>query len=137
MNSSITISTNKSLLNVNFIHNYLSNQSYWAKGRTLVQVKKTIESCLCFGVYEHKEQIGFARVLTDYVAFGYFMDVFVIDSHQHKGIGNLLLKSIMAHPELTGVQRLMLATQDAHTFYKKFGFDNLENPKILMDIKRY
>jgi len=70
----ITISTDKNRLNVKLIHEFLTN-SYWAEGRTLDQVKISIENSLCFGIYLKDEQIGFARVLTDNAVVAYLMDV--------------------------------------------------------------
>ncbi|WP_298310650.1 GNAT family N-acetyltransferase [uncultured Aquimarina sp.] len=128
---SITISTEKSKLDIDFIHQFLTN-SYWAKGRTKEEVRTSIEHCLNFGVYLDEQQVGFARVLTDYTVFGYLMDVFIVENHRGKGYSKKLIKSIIEHPELQKVHRWMLATADAHGLYKQFGFDVLPNPKMIM-----
>ena len=73
-----TISTDRSKLNISIIHNYISNESYWGKGRSLEVVKKSIENSLPFGVYYKNEMIGFARVLTDYATFAWVADVFIL-----------------------------------------------------------
>jgi len=124
---SVIISTENSELNIDFIHQFLTN-SYWAKGRTKEAVQTTLEHCLNFGVYIDSKQIGFARVLTDYAVFGYLMDVFIIEEHRGNGYSKKLLKTIMEHPELQGIQRWMLATNDAHELYKQFGFKPLPEP---------
>jgi len=85
----ISISTDKSLLNIDLIHDFLRN-SYWAEDIPLVTVEKSIEHSHCFGVYEGKEQVGFARVITDYSCFAYIADVFIIPEKQGKGIGKYL-----------------------------------------------
>ncbi|AXT52402.1 N-acetyltransferase [Aquimarina sp. BL5] len=128
---SIIISTEKSELDIDFIHQFLTN-SYWAKGRTKEEVRTSIEHCLNFGVYLDEQQVGFARVLTDYTVFGYLMDVFIAENHRGKGYSKKLIKSIIEHPELQKVNRWMLATADAHGLYKQFGFDVLPNPKMIM-----
>ena len=127
------ISTDKDKLDVNFIHQYLSKKSYWAKGRRLELVEKSIENSLCFGVYDANEvQVAFARIATDYVVFAWLMDVFVIEKHQGKGIGKLIMDAIVNHEALTKVNGIGLRTNDAHALYEKFGFEKIENAETWM-----
>jgi len=105
------ISTNKKLLDIEFIHDYLSNKSYWAKGRSLELVKKSIENSMCFGVFDESDkQIAFARVATDYVIFAWMMDVFVSDNYKGKGIGKALIDYIVNHKDLCNVKGIGLRT---------------------------
>ncbi len=129
---SVTISNNKAKLDIDFIHGFLTN-SYWAKGRTKEEVIITIQNCLNFGVYLDDKQIGFARILTDSVVFGYLMDVFIIQEHRGKGYAKLLVKNITEHPDLQQIKRWMLITKDAHTLYQQFGFNEVENPTRIME----
>lgn len=128
---SITISTDNSKLNIDFIHQFLTN-AYWSKGRTKEEVKTSIEHCLNFGVYLNGEQIGFARLLTDYTVFAYLMDVFIIEKYRGHGYSKQLIKTIVQHSELQKVHRWMLATKDAHGLYKQFGFEELPDPNLMM-----
>ncbi len=128
---SIVISTKKEKLNIDFIHEFLTN-SYWAKGRTKEDVSKSIEHSLPFGVYKDDVQIGFARVLTDYTIFAYLMDVFIIKKHQGSGYGKQLIKTIMEHETLCDIPKWMLATADAYRLYEKFGFKEIPDPTIFM-----
>ena len=73
----IQFSTDKSKLQIGVIHQFLT-KAYWAKGRTIKEVKKSIENSFCFGVYLNDKQIGFARIVTDYAVFAYIMDVFIL-----------------------------------------------------------
>ncbi|SRR5690606_18124987 len=125
------ISNNKNELDVALIHEFLAN-SYWAKGRTISEVKKTIKNSLCFGVYLGKSQIGFARVVTDYVIFAYLMDVFIIEGYRGKGYGTLLLDHITKEHRLKEIKRWGLITLDAHFLYKKFGFEMHNPPENVM-----
>ncbi|HFD33016.1 MAG TPA: N-acetyltransferase [Gammaproteobacteria bacterium] len=126
------ISTDKSKLNVEAIHDYLCHQSYWAKGRSLERVKKSIENSICYGLYDDKNNmIGFARVLTDYVVFAYLMDLFVFEDYRGKGLGKKLVKHIMEETEFQ-VRLWFLGTADAHGLYEKFGFSALDNPDRFM-----
>ena len=117
------------------IHDYLSQQSYWARGRSLDTLKRSIENSLCFGIYEASgRQVGFARVVSDYAVFAWIMDLFVLPSHQKQGLSKLLMQAIMSEPLLQNLQRWGLNTNDAHTLYEKFGFKNLSKPEIGMEI---
>lgn len=128
----ITISTDKSKLQIEVIHQFLSN-SYWAKGRTLDEVKKTIEHCLCFGVYLENKQIGFARVCTDYTIFVYLMDVFVLPKYRSMGYSKQLMKAVIEEPQLQSCKVWMLKTLDAHGLYKQFGYSELKHPEKVME----
>ncbi len=129
----IEISTDKSRLDIDIIYGFLS-ESYWAKGRPLKVIEKSIENSLCFGVYLNSRQIGFARVVTDYATFAWLADVFIIENHRGNGYSKKLLEAILLHPEMKNLKRWLLATKDAHTLYNKFGFRQLKNPERFMEI---
>ena len=128
----ITVSTDKNKLNVPFIQNFLKDV-YWAAGRTMEEVQKTIDSSFCFGIYFDEEQIGFCRVITDYVVFAYVMDVFIIEEPRGKGYSSILIKNMINEPELKEVKIWRLATSDAHFLYEKFGFNSLAHPEKMME----
>jgi N-acetylglutamate synthase-like GNAT family acetyltransferase len=132
----ITYSTNKALLDIPFIHAYLSQESYWAHGIPLKTVEKAVEGSLCFGVYDDHKQIGFARVITDGATFGYLADVFVLGERQKKGIGKNLMEFIMEVTDQMHFRRFMLATLDAHGLYKKYGFKKIQNARKLMEVHK-
>ena len=127
-------STDKKLLDVPLIHDYLSNHSYWAKGRSIEQVRISIENSMCFGVYSGGTQVGFARVITDKSTFAYLADVFILDAHRGRGLSKLLMEEILKHPDLQNLRRFMLATKDAHALYEKFGFKNISRPERWMEM---
>jgi GNAT superfamily N-acetyltransferase len=123
------ICTDKDRLDVHLIHDYLSRTSYWASGRSLDTVQTSIENSLCFGVYAAGQQVGFARVVTDYATFAWLCDVFVLTSHQGQGLGRRLVETIVAHPELRTLAIFLLATSDAHDLYRRHGgFEGLQAP---------
>ena len=130
------ISTNPVLLDVEVIHQYLSEESYWAKGIPYATVQKSITHSLCFGMYEAGKQIGLARLITDRTAFAYLCDVFILPSHQGKGLGKWLMQTVHAHPDLQGLRRWMLATRDAHGLYAQFGWQHFteEQSKRFMQL---
>jgi GNAT superfamily N-acetyltransferase len=127
------ISTDKARLDVDAIHEFLTQRSYWGAGRSLESTRKTIEHSLCFGVYEGARQVGFARVVTDFSFFGWVGDVFILETHRGKGLSKWLVETIVSNPELRNLKRLMLATKDAHELYRKYGgFQALETPEKWM-----
>ena len=128
----ITVSTDKSKLDVPFIQNFLKDV-YWAAGRTLEEVQTTIDSSFCFGIYLNDDQIGFCRVITDYVVFAYVMDVFIAENHRGKEYSSILVNAMMTEPKLQQVKIWRLATSDAHFLYQKFGFKNLAHPEKMME----
>jgi len=122
------ISTDKSKLNIDVIHQYLSKESYWAQGRPIDTVRKSIEHSLCFGVYAEDRQVGFARVITDYVTFAWLCDVFILPSHQGQNLGKWLVECVSAYPDLARLNLFVLATRNAHELYRRYGsFDALQN----------
>lgn len=127
----ITVSTDKSRLNVPAIHGYLT-KSYWAGGRSIETVQKSIDHSMCFGVYLGEEQVGFARVVSDYTIFAYIMDVFIFPDHQGKGYGKQLVHAIMNHEDLIDVENWFLRSMDAQGLYAQFGFEQLQFPERSM-----
>jgi GNAT superfamily N-acetyltransferase len=127
-------STDKSILDIDMIEAFLSQRSYWAKGRSREKIVKSIQNSLCFGVYtDTGEQAGFARVLSDYAVFAWIMDVFILEKFRKLGLGKLLMKTIIEHPDLQGLERWGLGTKDAHGLYEQFGFHKLRTPDTKME----
>ena len=130
------ISTDPGKLDVPGIHRYLSESSYWAKGRSLEAVEKSIGNSLNFGVYLQDEQVGFARIISDFSTFAYLADVYLLPGHQNKGLSKWLMNCIVFHPDLRGLNRIMLGTANAHELYKKYGFSELEHPERWMEKRK-
>lgn len=128
-----TISTSRERLQLDAIHKFLSEQSYWARERTREQTATAIKNSLPFGVYKGENLIGFARVVSDRATFAYLGDVFIVDEYRGRGLSKWLMEVIIDHPELQGLRRWILATRDAHTLYEKFGFHGLVHPERWME----
>jgi len=132
-NGEFTISTDRNRLQIEAIHQFLSEESYWANNRTREQTETAIKNSLPFGVYKGENQIGFARVVTDYATFAYLGDVYILETFRGQGLSKWLMETIVNHPELQGFRRWVLATKDAHTLYEKFGFHALVHPERWME----
>ena len=128
-----TISTDDTRLDIALIHDFLSNRSYWAKGRTRAAIEHSIANSLAFGVYHAARQVGFARVVTDYATFAYLADVFVLEEERGHGLGKWLMETIVQHPQLQGLRRWLLVTRDAHELYRQSGFTGLQWPERWME----
>lgn len=128
----IVVTTDRSRLDVDTIHAFLST-AYWSNGIPRDLLVRAIDHSLCFGVFEHGRQVGFARVISDHATYAYVSDVFVLASHRGRGIGKRLMEAIMAHPELQGLRRWTLFTRDAHRLYRRYGFGESRYPERLME----
>lgn len=129
----LRITTEKAELDIPSIHQFLSEQTTWAKGIPLSVVQRSIEHSLCFGGFVGNAQVAFARVISDYATFANLVDVFVLPGHRGKGYSKALMSAVVAHPQLQGLRRMMLATGDAHGLYAQFGFTAPLYPESLME----
>lgn len=128
------ISTDRGRMDVELIHAFLRESSYWAQGVSRSIVEKSLEHSLCLGAFLKGRQVAFARVITDYATFAYLADVFVLKEHRGREISKRLMRAVLSHPELQGLRRFLPATKDAHGLYAQFGFKPLANPVDFMTI---
>lgn len=130
--SGYLISTDRELLELDFIHAFLTT-SYWSPGIPREVVERAIAGSLPFGLYAPDgAQAGFARVVTDYATYAYIADVFVAEPHRGRGLGKFLVGSLLSHPELQGLRRWALATADGHGLYRQFEFGPPADPAVHM-----
>mgnify|MGYP000847679369 FL=1 len=135
-----TISTNPADLDPTFILEFLTQQTYWGQNRTMEVVCRSIENSLNFGVFYddpetgEKRQVGYARVVTDYATFAWLCDVFIDPQHRGQGLSKWLVETVVNHPQLAPLRRILLATHDAHELYRKYGgFRPLAAPERWME----
>ena len=126
------VSDDRARLDLGVIHGFLRT-AYWSMDVPEDVVKRAIEGSLCFGLFEHDRQVGFARAITDRATYAYLADVFVLPSHRGRGLARWLMECVMAHPDLQGLRRFSLVTRDAHALYRPFGFEALSQPDRYME----
>jgi GNAT superfamily N-acetyltransferase len=126
-------STQKDLIDVNYVHDWLSRESYWAKGIPLEIVQTSIANSTAIGVYYNSQQIGFARLIHDGATFGYVADVFIDERFRGRGLSKKLMEFILSFDEVKFFRRMVLVTRDAHTLYQKYSFVPLKNPNNWME----
>ena len=131
--SGLEVDTDPARLDRALVHRWLSQESYWAKGVPRAVVERAIDHSLCFGAYVGAAQVGFARMVTDRATFAYLADVFVLSEHRGNGYSQRIMDAILAHPDLQGLRRMLLATSDAHGLYAKNGFAPLAKPATFME----
>ena len=132
----LRISDDPADIDLDVVHGFLSQHAYWCQGIPRELLARALANSLCFSAWLGGGQVGFARIVGDRATFGYLADVFVLPAHRGQGIAKALVAAAMAHPEVRGLRRIMLATRDAHALYAGFGFGPPARPEMLMEIHR-
>jgi GNAT superfamily N-acetyltransferase len=129
----LRISSDFADVDLDVVHGFLSRDAYWCRGIDRERVERAARHSLCFSALLDGAQVGFARVVTDRATFGYLADVFVLPGFRGRGISQAMMAAILAHPELQGLRRFLLATSDAHGLYAKYAFTAIARPERFME----
>lgn len=119
------ITTCKTTMHVGAIHKWLSENSFWANGTSYTEVEIAFHSSFCAGVLFNGDQIGYARLVTDYVYFGYLRDVYIEESHRNKGLGKRMIEVMLSLNWVQRLKHIELSSRDAKSLYKKLGFESI------------
>jgi GNAT superfamily N-acetyltransferase len=119
-------------MDVPLVHQFLATESYWARGLQLETLNKSLSHSLCFAGFVGEKQVAFGRAITDFASFGYLKDIFVLPGYRGRGYGQALVEAMLAKLDRENVASLMLATRDAHSLYRKVGFEVVEGSARLM-----
>jgi GNAT superfamily N-acetyltransferase len=130
------VTTDPSALDLDVVHGWLSERSYWQRGVSREAVERAARHSLPFHLLVAGAQVGYARVVTDRTRFAYIADVFVLEAHRSSGLGAFLMQGVLAHPDVAGCRQVTLATEDAHGFYARFGFAAPTRPDRWMELRR-
>lgn len=119
------ISTDPLRIDLPTVQSYLHDEGYWSRGIPPDVVERALQNSLCFGVYEDRSMVGFARIVSDYATYAYLCDVFILPEFRGRGLSKHLLGAILTHPSLQGLRRWHLVTRDAQGLYAQFGFQEI------------
>jgi N-acetylglutamate synthase-like GNAT family acetyltransferase len=133
-NEGFCISTVKAQLDLEVIHKFLAEEAYWSRNIPFDKVKEAVNNSLNFGLYDREKLIGYARIISDFSTIAYLGDVFILPEYRGRGLSKWLMTTIMSHPNLQGLRRWILLTGDAHGLYKQFGWTEISNPSVWMEI---
>lgn len=128
------ITTDKQHLDLQAVHHYLAQESYWSPNIPFERVEKAAQNSLTFAVLHGEAQVGYARIISDYTSFAYLADVYILEAHRGQGLSKWLMETIMGHPDLQGLRRWVLATRDAHGLYTQYGWKPVADPTIWMEV---
>lgn len=128
------ITSDKSKMDVEAIHDFLSKYSGWSKNIPFERVKTSIDNSINFGLFHNDKQIGFARVISDLSTIAYLGDIYILDNYRGQGLSKKLMECVMSHPNLKGLRRWILLTSTADWLYKKYGFVKLTKPEQYMEL---
>jgi len=132
-----TLSCDQALFDMDKVFLWLSVDAYWSKGLPREIFDRSFKNALAFGLFHDQHgQVGVARMVTDKATFAYLADVYIDPNFRGQGLAIWLMQFVMDHPELQGLRRMMLATGDMHALYRKFGFKDANDSKLLMEIIR-
>ena len=132
-----TMSREKARVDMDRLFAWLSEESYWAKGRDRDTIERSVagSSPYCVSAPDGT-QVAFARVVSDGATFAWICDVYVDAGHRGRGLGTWLVDTIVADLTEAGILRMLLATKDAHDVYRRSGFEVLEGADRFMEIDR-
>jgi N-acetylglutamate synthase-like GNAT family acetyltransferase len=130
------ITTDPARIDLDLLHGFLSEEAYWSRGVSREVVERSIEHSLNFVLLRGDDQVGFARVVSDYATFAWLADVFVLDEHRGRGLGTWLVETALSHPDVQGLRRWILATGDAHGLYARFGFASVADDSRFMVVEK-
>lgn len=131
-----TITTDKQLMNVHEVHEWLTEKAYWCEGIPFETVKTAFDNSYCIGALIDGRQVAYGRLITDYAVFGYLADVYVEEGHRGKGISKKMMELLFSQDWVKGLRGIRLGTRDAHGLYEQFGFTVSKNPQLIMEILR-
>jgi GNAT superfamily N-acetyltransferase len=124
IDGAIELDDSKERIDRDEVHRFLSEVAYWALGRSRETQDRLIdEAARVVGLYDGENQIGFCRAATDGTSFVYLADVYVLEEYRGRGLGEELVREMVEQGELSHV-RWLLHTQDMHSLYRKFGFED-------------
>lgn len=107
--------------------------TFWAKNRRLEDLETAIaNSEPVISVWDGDRLIGFARATSDGVYRAMLWDVVIHPSYQGRGLGRKLVETVLSHPRIRRVERVLLTTTNQREFYERMGFKAMTTSTTMM-----
>jgi GNAT superfamily N-acetyltransferase len=130
-----TLTTDPDRVDVVTVHRWLSEDAYWALGRPREIVEATVRNGQVWSVFAPDGvQVAFTRAVTDGLTFAWLCDVYVEPGHRGLGIATWMAGEVVADLRARRLERLVLATRDAHHVYQRVGFTLPDRPDKYMEL---
>ncbi len=130
------ITTDKSRMQPEAIHKWLSEKSYWVQNIPLEVVKNAFDNSFCIAVLKDGIQVGYARFVTDYATVAWLGDVYIEEEHRGKGLSKKMMEVLTGIDWVQKLRKLFLGTLDAHGLYAQYGFEPVSEPEKWMELTR-
>ncbi len=133
IDNDLTVSDDSERIDFNYTYELL-RKTYWGKDLPYSRFEKGATHSLCYGLYLHEKQIGFARVVTDFSETASIWDIVIDEAYRGKGYGKKLVDAILASPKTAEVFKWFLMTEDAFGLYQRYGFTSEQHPFVMTKI---
>ena len=118
---------------LNKLQKLLDNNAFWAKNRTINDLKKCLSnSDVIVSLWVDNEIVGFGRALTDGIFRGVLWDIVIDQNHQGKGFGKLIVKSLLSSKKIKNTKKLYLITTNKKLFYSQMDFKEVTSQNLLI-----
>ena len=122
-------------LDFDFIRKELCPENRWYSNYSQERLQACFKQSLTFSLFHGDKQIGFGRVITDYILVGYIADILISPEYRSRGLGKWLVQTITAHPKFVDLRRFILSTKSSNKLYKQANFKVLGEPEKHMELK--
>lgn len=133
----MVLTSDPARIRFDWLHDKLAQQ-YWCENIPADVLRTAIAHSWCVSVFAddaRHQQIGFARVVTDYASFAYLADVYVAPSFRRQGIARWMVSAFVNCPELPQLQKWLLVTANSQSVYQSVGFEPISYPHAFMEIR--
>ena len=118
---------------LNKLHKLLNNNAFWAKNRTINDLKKCLaNSDVIVSLWVGNEIVGFGRALTDGIYRGVLWDIVIDQNHQGNGLGKLIVNNLLSSKEIKNTKKIYLMTTNKKLFYSQFDFKEVNSQNLLI-----
>ena len=114
------------------LQHLLDKHAFWARGRSVQQLRRLLAgSEAVVTLWRGKRLVGFGRATSDGLCRAVLWDVVVAGDLQGRGLGRLVVETLLASAALQRVEKVYLMTTNSAGFYRQLGFSDAA-PQVLL-----